>query len=92
VKATNGDGTGGDPRPVTVPARERTGVPGAASVPEGADDLVMVLLPRAAWDATAALGRRLGAATGGEPIPPAAVMGMALRRLQEDTDRRLGPG
>lgn len=79
------------PRTETVPVE---GAPLRGQQPTEAgtatDDLVMILLPRATWDATAALGRRLGAATGGEALHPAAVMGLALKRLQEDTDRRLG--
>jgi hypothetical protein len=94
MKATSGSGP--EARPTTEPVGRATASrsgpnPAAGEHPaENVDDLVMILLPRAAWDATAALGRRLGAATGGPPIPPAAVMGLALKRLQEDTDRRLG--
>jgi hypothetical protein len=86
MKATN---SGGEvSRTETVPVQSR----GQVSAEQGAatDDLVIILLPRATWDATAALGRRLGEATGGEPLHPTAVMGLALKRLQEDTDRKLG--
>jgi hypothetical protein len=54
------------------------------------EGLAMILVPQACWDAARALGKRLGAATGGEALHPAAVVGLALKRLQEDTDRRLG--
>ena len=50
--------------------------------PGGTDELSIILVPTATLDAALALGRRLG------DLPPAAVINLALKRLQEDADRR----
>lgn len=53
----------------------------------GEDAVVMLLMPRATWEAAEALGRQLGEMTGGPPLAVPLVIGEALRRLQAEVDR-----
>jgi hypothetical protein len=49
--------------------------------PGGADDLSVILVPTACLDAALALAQRMG-------VPVAAVIGLALQRLNEDALKR----
>jgi hypothetical protein len=46
------------------------------------DEVSIIVVPTAALDAALELGKRLGG------LPVAGVIGLALRRLAEDADRR----
>lgn len=73
---------GGEVRRPTTAAVGPVGSQAAAEGSVQMDEVSIIVVPTAALDAALELGKRLGG------LPVAGVIGLALRRLAEDADRR----